>query len=63
MLNLIITCLGLMIIGAVVRENGVTEKFLPVLEMTKILLRLLGGREIATDGKHRKLATIQQVKY
>jgi len=52
-----------MIIGAVVRENGVTEKFLPVLEMTKILLRLLGGREIATDGKHRKLATIQQVKY
>ena len=52
-----------MIIGAVVRDNGVTEEFLPVLEKTGILLRLLGGREIATDGKHRRLATIQQVKY
>ena len=56
-----ITCLGAMIAGAPVEETGDTEKLSLAPELTKVLLRLLGGSVTVTNGKRRRLATIQKV--
>ena len=57
------TCLGTMITGEPVEEIGDTEKFSLASEKTKVHLRLLGGKETATNGRQRKPAMIQQVNW
>ena len=61
MKKLTITCLGMIAVGAAVAETGVTEESRLAPDKIKGLLRLLGGREIVTNGLLRSLAMILQV--